>query len=1026
MLHNKHVKEEAIRQRLEEKRQKEQQAGPTITRTGMSVQRSVGDMLAWEETRRAKLQSLAAERRKLEDAEMTGRPVLTKAAERVSQKWKDQEPHGAEGVPSDAPSSRPQTQSKPVEERLLEYEEMRRAKLQHAVQQQEDNIRRMAVPVVAPHSTTLERTGDVVDRLYGLATAQHHARETQEAYVTHTMQHDRETGQKLFQPRLNANSERMVSRTRPSVPVEVLLNHRGQQQQAKLAEKGRRIDSRAQQLRENAARLNPISERLAARKMAKEGVDASAPSEVRLSGKSIGHVKASILQGIQEPSFKPTISKGSRSILAASHSHQASGSGGSQLVHYRRFAASNNSESTSAGYDRYQEGNDRQWREDMEGEDEDEAGPYVDERMVYGERRPHWREEESAHETDSPSDYFDHRADDWYSEYRSDHRAAPLSDDRLFDPTQHSLLSHGAAMVGGGRDGSGRSGGESSGTHSVYSRSKQWDDERQRKRERDRLLKEQEELAECSFRPNGGGGGGGRSKAGGDSIGSVSERQAAWAAKREHKLELERQRALEEEMRDCSFAPRSHRASQQLQAGTKTITTTFVDSSLPPPPPPPFSEGDNSLDANSVQTAGRVPLPSRSLVNPPVVPPRVRDHQQSEYTSGGGAGRIPLPLSSKQFAFSSADNNSSYFHHEEETAVLERVPVPLPTPSSSNSSSVHSTSHLTRNAPSRPTMAVPLLLRELEADDEEDEGSSLDAGRSWGGGHNIRQHHHQQQQQQQYQHVYDKSLLMSGDYEDQLHSLELEEEEEEASYSYEAAWRAIFYTGFVILGYFVLFTPETAVWIIDTKNHFNNWPHHPITPLIDLYYTLGLGCYLHQLMWTEVSRSDAAEMILHHLITILLIVASYLTNYTRIGASILLVHDVADVFLEVGKCFNYMSRVKEYKRWATTITDSFFACFAISFFVSRLVLYPRFLLFSFLFEGPAVFGGIWPGYWYFAILLSSLQCLHIFWFYLICRMIYRLVTTGIEKDERSDDEEVVTPAGGSSAENSPAVTKKKK
>ena len=34
-----------------------------------------------------------------------------------------------------------------------------------------------------------------------------------------------------------------------------------------------------------------------------------------------------------------------------------------------------------------------------------------------------------------------------------------------------------------------------------------------------------------------------------------------------------------------------------------------------------------------------------------------------------------------------------------------------------------------------------------------------------------------------------------------------------------------------------------------------------------------------------------------------------------------------------------------------------------------------------------------------------LQVLHVFWFYLIARMIYKLATTGIEKDERSDDED---------------------
>ena len=65
--------------------------------------------------------------------------------------------------------------------------------------------------------------------------------------------------------------------------------------------------------------------------------------------------------------------------------------------------------------------------------------------------------------------------------------------------------------------------------------------------------------------------------------------------------------------------------------------------------------------------------------------------------------------------------------------------------------------------------------------------------------------------------------------------------------------------------------------------------------------------------WTEVTRSDALEMIVHHLVTIALILLSYLTRFSRIGASILLVHDFADIFLEMGKCFNYICKSREDK-----------------------------------------------------------------------------------------------------------------
>jgi len=221
----------------------------------------------------------------------------------------------------------------------------------------------------------------------------------------------------------------------------------------------------------------------------------------------------------------------------------------------------------------------------------------------------------------------------------------------------------------------------------------------------------------------------------------------------------------------------------------------------------------------------------------------------------------------------------------------------------------------------------------------------------------------------------------------------------------EALWRFIFYSTFCVLGYYVLFVPTTAAWIIDSNEYFEGWPLHPMSAAILLYYQVELGCYMHQLMWTEVSRSDALEMIAHHLITIALIVISYLTNYMRFGVSVLFLHDLADVVLESAKVLNYISKAKEHK-WLSTIVDGLFGVFAVTFFVTRLVLFPRYILYVICVDGWAIYGCEWGGCYFFIGFLMALQCLHIFWFYLIMRMVVKMVFVGtIEKDERSDDED---------------------
>ena len=116
----------------------------------------------------------------------------------------------------------------------------------------------------------------------------------------------------------------------------------------------------------------------------------------------------------------------------------------------------------------------------------------------------------------------------------------------------------------------------------------------------------------------------------------------------------------------------------------------------------------------------------------------------------------------------------------------------------------------------------------------------------------------------------------------------------------EALWRFLFYFTFVLLGQLY---PEVASWLPilgeDVFNYFREWPHYPSAWIL-FYYQIEIGAYLHQLIYTEVDRSDAAEMIVHHFVTLGLLFGSYFCGFTRIGSTILLLHDFADIFLESG------------------------------------------------------------------------------------------------------------------------------
>ena len=144
----------------------------------------------------------------------------------------------------------------------------------------------------------------------------------------------------------------------------------------------------------------------------------------------------------------------------------------------------------------------------------------------------------------------------------------------------------------------------------------------------------------------------------------------------------------------------------------------------------------------------------------------------------------------------------------------------------------------------------------------------------------------------------------------------------------------------------------------------------------------------------DVKRKDFKEMFIHHIATISLISFSWMCNLTRGGTLILLVHAVADVLLEAAKLFKYSN----YQRTC----DILFTFFAIAWIVTRLGIYPTWIIYSVAVEAPQ-FVGMFPAYYVFNALLATLLILHVGWTYFILKVIYKAIYTGkTEKDTRSD------------------------
>ncbi|KAF0036151.1 ceramide synthase 5-like [Scophthalmus maximus] len=223
----------------------------------------------------------------------------------------------------------------------------------------------------------------------------------------------------------------------------------------------------------------------------------------------------------------------------------------------------------------------------------------------------------------------------------------------------------------------------------------------------------------------------------------------------------------------------------------------------------------------------------------------------------------------------------------------------------------------------------------------------------------------------------------------------------------ESMWRFTFYLGIFIYAICHLWV---SPWMWDTRHCWYNYPFQPLSPGQYNHYVAELAFYWSLMFsqFTDIKRKDFMIMLVHHLATIILITFSYANNMLRAGTLVMCVHDASDIFLEAAKLANYA----KYQR----LCDGLFVLFSMSFFVTRLVIYPFWIVRSVLIESWEI-AGPYQCWWLFNGLLLVLQTLHIIWFYLIARIAIKAIFKGkVAKDDRSDidsssDEEINSSCG---------------
>lgn len=126
-------------------------------------------------------------------------------------------------------------------------------------------------------------------------------------------------------------------------------------------------------------------------------------------------------------------------------------------------------------------------------------------------------------------------------------------------------------------------------------------------------------------------------------------------------------------------------------------------------------------------------------------------------------------------------------------------------------------------------------------------------------------------------------------------------------------------------------------WPFQAEGFFEDYPPTSLPGYFKAYYLIQIGFWFQQLVQLTIltkkadRRKDHWAMVTHHLITSTLLLTSYALHYTRVGNAVLVVMDIADVFLCLAKCLKYLKY--------NLLCDITFVAFVLVWMISRHGLY---------------------------------------------------------------------------------------
>ncbi|XP_039178053.1 ceramide synthase 1 isoform X1 [Crotalus tigris] len=233
----------------------------------------------------------------------------------------------------------------------------------------------------------------------------------------------------------------------------------------------------------------------------------------------------------------------------------------------------------------------------------------------------------------------------------------------------------------------------------------------------------------------------------------------------------------------------------------------------------------------------------------------------------------------------------------------------------------------------------------------------------------------------------------------------------------ESAWKLSFYCISWLYGTYLLFFAGYP-FFHDPPSVFYDWERGMEVPLdIALTYLIQGSFYAHSIyatLYMDAWRKDSVVMLIHHVVTLTLIVFSYIFRYHNIGILVLFLHDFSDIQLEFTKLnvyFKYRGGV--YHRLNDTISNAGCVSFSLSWFWFRLYWFPLKVLYVTCHTSLQSVPNI-PFYFFFNGLLFILTLMNVYWFLYIVVFVAKILLGQVQevKDVREYDADAASKKTG--------------